>query len=269
MFRQLEQLNYGIIDCHVNVGKYIYIDLPENDTWDTFETAHLLLGNCDRFKIEAALVCNFESIFYNPSIGNAALSTIQQQTSGRLIGLATVHPLLKSAPSDLLHAIDVLKLHGLKLHPSYQRFTPTDSRVQPLFELCGAHNAPVMFHCGTTQASCHPEILAKVAQQHPKCTFIFAHMGGTNVHLTAEAIRKLDNVYLETSVSRPVFDPIRSVANRIGIGRLLFGSDFPCGSIQLELFRIFDAGFTDEELRLVLRDNFLSLFKRCGKLSFL
>jgi hypothetical protein len=44
-----------------------------------------------------------------------------------------------------------------------------------------------MIHCGTTNKASHPSTLARVARRFSGVQFVFAHMGGTNIHQTAEA----------------------------------------------------------------------------------
>jgi uncharacterized protein len=260
----VEQLGYEIIDAHTNVGKFPFLELPQNQSWDTEVTALNLLAEMDKTGVGTSIMCSFEGLFYNYHSANKKLASIQRQSGGRLHGFASVHPLIESAASDLAHAARDLGLRGLKLHPRVQQFDPTCAEVRDILEQCCELSLPVMFHCGTTHRSCHPTTLVQLAKDFPQILFVFAHMGGTNVHITVEAVYKLDNILLETSVSRPVFDPIRRAANSLGSDRILFGSDFPCGSVAVELFRILDAGFRDGDLKNILHDNALRLLSFSG-----
>jgi predicted TIM-barrel fold metal-dependent hydrolase len=261
----VRHLSFPLFDAHVNVARYPYLDLHDNEPWDFDESVQRLLTAMAECRVQKAFVCSFESICYNFVSGNRQLAEMQRNHVGRLYGLATVHPLMKSARDALSAAAGDQGLVGLKLHPVYQRFHPLCDDVHSLMELCAALRLPVMIHCGTTHAESSPELLTVLARRHPSVRFIFAHMGGTNCHKTAECVRDLDNVLVETSVSRPVFEPIIKVARTIGIGRIMFGSDFPCGSPSVEIARVLDCRFSDTELEQVLYSNAFNLLKDLGK----
>ena len=247
---QLAQVG-EIVDAHANVGAFRGCAMRHNAGLFR-DTVDALVGHMDVHGVRRAFVCSFDSILGADADGNRKLAGVQEEVEGRLYGFATVDPCCDSACSDLEYAAKVLRLRGLKLHPSLQQFDPRDHRVRSVLDLAGELQLPVMLHCGWTCENSSPPVLARIAKEHGNATFIFAHMGGVNVHKTAELVRPLDNVFLETSVSRAVFDPVHVVCRSVGSGRLMYGSDFPCGSMFVELCRILDAGLSSEQLGDVL-----------------
>lgn len=250
-----------INDAHMNIGKFPYFDFPDNTLWDSKESAEQLILKMNVNGINKAVVCSFESMFYDYNRGNRELSEIQKCFEDRLIALATVHPLIKTAKDDFINAIDVLGLKGIKLNSLYQRFNPLCKEVFDLLEICQSKNLPVMFHCGSLHKETSVDVLLQVAREFKTIPFILAHMGGTNPYLTAEKAYKFDNVFLETSVSSHVFNPIKSIVCKVGEDRVIYGSDFPCGSPSLEIFRILDANLTSTQIEKILYKNFERIFK--------
>jgi predicted TIM-barrel fold metal-dependent hydrolase len=122
-------------------------------------------------------------------------------------------------------------------------------------------NAPVLFHTGDESLSL-PQQFAKLAEEAPEATIILAHMGG--YHHTEDAIRiceKYDNLLLDTSAC-PYPLRIKEAIQRIGAGRVLFGSDGPGCNPALELKKIQRLGLSENEERLVLHDNIVSILER-------
>jgi predicted TIM-barrel fold metal-dependent hydrolase len=249
-----------IFDAHMNIGRFPYFDFTDNEEWDTYKSAEILINKMSSCGISKAVVCSFESMFYNYHKGNFDLGEIQKKHADKIIGLATVHPPVKSAMVDLENAVVNYKLKGLKLNPLYQRFNPLSSEVVDLMEFCESYRLPVMFHSGSLHKETSAETLGQLAGNFKEIPFIFAHMGGTNPYVTAEKVCMLDNVFLETSVSSHVFNPIKSIVGKVGAHRVLYGSDFPCGSPPLEIFRILDAGLNENEMELILYKNCENLF---------
>jgi predicted TIM-barrel fold metal-dependent hydrolase len=234
-----DDLGIDIVDAHVNVGVFEGLEL----------TAPSL---CDRMRetsVRSAVVCSLDALCRRERKGNDDLARLQRTHAGTLFGLATVHP---SDPPTLLDRAFSDGLVGLKLNPRLQNFDPVVARLDALLDICRSYDRPVMIHCGMARPATHPEALARIARRHPRVRFVFAHIGGTNTHLTVEEIASLDNVFVETSVSRHVYDPILRAVRRLGASRVMFGSDAPFGSLSIELYRVLASGLTDGELGEVL-----------------
>jgi len=78
-----------------------------------------------------------------------------------------------------------------------------------------------MFHTGTKHRESSPETMVELAKAHRRVTFIFAHMGGVNSHVMVDCVRRLDNVFLETSMSSPGFDAMHNAVKVLGNDRVL------------------------------------------------
>src|SRR3712207_3237329 len=91
---------------------------------------------------------------------------------------------------------------------------------------------------------------------------ILAYMGGYN-H-TEDAIRiceMYDNLFIDTSAC-PYLHRIKEAIHRLGEGGVLFGSDGSGCNPALELQKIRSLGLSENEERLVLHDNIVSILER-------
>src|SRR5690348_3614773 len=155
----------------------------------------------------------------------------------KLIGFAAVDPMQDNVHEVLEHAIDDLKLRGVKLAPIYQNIHPLDDRMWPVYEFCEKRNLPILIHQGTTfprKAPLKyslPILLEDVALKFPNLKMIIAHMGHPWIDETIVLIRKQPNFYADISALhyRPwQFYNALIIAKEYGVLRkLLFGSDFP------------------------------------------
>ncbi len=155
----------------------------------------------------------------------------------KVIGFAGVDPLHDKTRGTLEHAIDKLKLKGVKLGPIYQNIHPTDNRMTEIYEFCEAMNLPILIHQGTTFPRraplkyALPIQLEDVALQFPKLKMVIAHLGHPWIEDTLVLIRKQPNLYADISALhyRPwQFYQGLILAKEYGVlDKLLFGSDYP------------------------------------------
>ena len=129
---------------------------------------------------------------------------------------------------------------GAKLHCSYAR-SPTASRATvALLHEVGRRGRPLLIH---VDGADWDTALAEVARAHPRWKVILAHGGpGTTVRAASELVERTDNVFVELSTSFPDLPLIREVVQRVGRGRLLFGSDAPLLDAAYALGVYADAG---------------------------
>ncbi len=181
----------------------------------------------------------------------------------KLIGLGTLHPDSTDLKGDLEH-LKELGLHGVKLHPDIQKFKIDDYRCLKIYELCENENIPILMHTGDYRYDySNPNRLVPVLDIYKNLTIIGAHLGGWSVW--DEAVEKLSgypNFYVDSSSSLyelPV-DRATQIIRTYGIEKVLFGSDFPVFSPDIELERFMALPLTDNERRMILSENTLKLY---------
>jgi len=178
---------------------------------------------------------------------------------------------------------------GIKLHPGMFSFFPDDEVMFPAYEKCQALGLPVMADSGAWPT---PHILAefpspvavpvqhdvidygepknwaKVAKAFPRLKIVLAHLGSAWWDERVELAQKYPNVYFDTSqgFSAPDLIPhsphrglaeadVPRIFRKIGVDRILYGTDFPALASQPQLEQMMRIPLTDEEKQKILAQN--------------
>jgi predicted TIM-barrel fold metal-dependent hydrolase len=130
---------------------------------------------------------------------------------------------------------------GLKLHPILQRVPLNDRLTFAAVEAFAPHGLPVLFHCGYASYYLgaekererpeygHPRYARELVAAFPDVTFIAGHAGMFEVGDVIEMLAGFRNVRVDVSFRPP--DSIKELISVFGPERVLYGSDWPCGSM--------------------------------------
>ena len=117
--------------------------------------------------------------------GNERLAGIVAHHPDRFVGFAHHHPLAKDAPDQLEKALTELGHKGYKiLGPAVSR-PISDPSLFPLWEICQAHDVPVLIHFGILDGAVglagainiNPLALQDAAKAFPNVKFVLPHFG--------------------------------------------------------------------------------------------
>jgi len=157
----------------------------------------------------------------------------------KFVGFAAVDPRMPNCMDLLVHAIEDLKLKGVKFGPIYNGVSLLDPRLEPVYEYLQKNNLPLTMHMGTTygrNAPVHygrPLDVDTIALRYPDLKMIMAHMGHPWYEECIVVARKQPNVYCEVSALhyRPwQFYNILVCAQEYTItdrNKIFWGTDFP------------------------------------------
>jgi uncharacterized protein len=174
-------------------------------------------------------------------VPNELIAAYARDHPDRIIGWASVDPNEPDAIDQLDHAVNTLRLRGLKLGPAYQHFDPTDRRYWPFFARVQHLGIPIIWHQGTTFPSrarirwANPLWLEDISMDFPDIRMIVAHLGHPWEEDLVALIRKAPNVYADISAVH--YRPWRYwqamvTAMEYGVThKLLLASDFPSATI--------------------------------------
>ena len=144
----------------------------------------------------------------------------------RFIPCASINPHFGEEGQALFRrAVTEWGYRGLKLMPVHYAFRSAGNLADPLIRIAEELNVPVTIHSGNL--FCHPLEIAELAARFPKVTIIMDHMGYRyHVHEAVLGAERCPNLYLATTA---VFEPhfIRMAVQRLGAGRVVFGSNGP------------------------------------------
>jgi len=161
---------------------------------------------------------------------------------------------------------------GLKLHPSNCRFFPNDRRLWPAYRRCEEIGLPVINHAGIFGGDiqyAEPKHFAEVLAAFPQLTMVLAHMGRPYWEQVFDLVEQYPNVCLDTSTAicgspsyaAPPADEAVKLIRRIGVDRVMFGTDWPWfdPGRDLEFLRTLD--LSEGERRAILGENAVRILK--------
>jgi uncharacterized protein len=242
-----------VIDSHTHVDEY--------EAFGWFDPPEAIIELIDEAGIEKAIIMTYADA---PVLKPDALQYIHNACKNypdRLIPYARINPHVDNAAALLEEAIVDLKMKGLKIHQESVTAAAHHDSIIRLVRKASEFDAPVLFHSGDEALSL-PQQFTKLAEAVPEATIILAHMGG--YHHTDDAIQvceKYDNLLVDTSAC-PYPDKIKEAVERLGARRVLFGSDGPGCNPKLELQKIKRIGLSEDDERMVLHDNIMSILER-------
>lgn len=234
-----------IIDCHSHIWEYpghlsdafveeanarsrgyrLDLHTPPEKHWQAMK-------NVDR-----VIVFGMRAFHSGIVCPNEYIADYVQQHPEKIIGFASVDPIVDHVRAILEQAFDVLKLSGLKLGPIYQNIHPTDHRMMEIYEFCEARRIPILIHQGTTFPRkaplkfSFPVLLEDVALKFPELKMVIAHLGHPWIEDTLVLIRKQPHFYADISALhyRPwqFYNALILAKEYRVLDKLLFGSDFP------------------------------------------
>ena len=178
---------------------------------------------------------------------------------------------------------------GIKLHPGMFVFFPDDEVMFPAYEKCQELGLPVLADSATWPTPHvlveYPSPVALAAQQDvidygepknwtkvleafPKLTVVLAHLGSAWWDERIELAQKYSNIYFDTSQGfgapdRIPYSPHRGLAEadvprvfrKIGMEKILFGTDFPAIAPQPQIEQLLRLPLTDDEKRMIFAEN--------------
>ncbi|ALA20084.1 MULTISPECIES: amidohydrolase family protein [Chelatococcus] len=235
-----------IVDCHVNVYEDEQIlPLFTASTPKARPGEFTLKANPDVVyeamrDVDKAIVF---SLRYKDSIGidgdDEVTARAVAKYPDKLIGFAAVDPRRPDYMDLLVHAIEDLKLKGVKFGPIYNGVSLLDPRLEPVYEYLQRHNLPLTMHMGTTYGRNAPINYGRpldvdtIAMRYPDLKMVMAHMGHPWYEECIVVARKQPNVYCEVSALyyRPwQFYNILICAQEYLIterDKIFWGTDFP------------------------------------------
>jgi uncharacterized protein len=192
---------------------------------------------------------------------NEFIGSLAGSDDGTFIPFGTIHPDLPV--KENLASLRRYHIAGVKLHPLFQGFALDDPRIWALLEAFGA-DIPVIAHVGkggSAEANTRstPAMLASIVQAFPGLRLVACHFGGFHRLDEAEELLLGRPVMLETSwpprLAALDSGRVRSIIERHGADRVVFGSDWPMADPAAEIASIRELGLSPSAETGVLGGN--------------
>ena len=248
--RELQQLlpvDADIFDAHLHLGHDIDGMVGDYDQ---------LLEVMDSYEISRAFMFCLDEPDRHPSFSAANDRTLAfaERSNGRLIPFVRLD--LNESPIEEARRCLDAGARGIKLHPRAQKFTATDERLGPVFELAAERRVPILIHAGRGL----PPIadgLRSLVERNPGAKLILAHAGIADMQALAACMRGRQGVFFDTSTWSPV--DLLDFYRQIPPEQVVYASDYPYGqqpsSLLLSVKTAIRAGYNDDQLRLMLGGN--------------
>lgn len=246
-----------VVDCHSHMGPALYMNVPDAD-------AEGLVGVLDGLGVATACVSHSVAMVSDWRLGNDLCIEAVRRYPDRYFGYAIFNPRYPDQMEDELARCAAAGLRGLKVHPDFHNM-PVDSPLYDMvFERAQAENRAILCHYGagpSPRAGSH--LYKKVVERFPGATYIMAHSlpGMAAVDTAVEYFGKRENVFfcLANAFAEGV---IEYAAGKLGVERLLYGSDGCWGSMARRLGLICGTRLSEEEKRKVLGGNMRGIMAR-------
>jgi predicted TIM-barrel fold metal-dependent hydrolase len=236
-----------IFDAHLHLG---------HDIDGMIGDYEQLIELMDSYGISRAFMFCLDEPDRHPSFTAANDRTLAfaARSNGRLIPFVRLD--LNESPLDEARRCLDAGARGIKLHPRAQKFTATDERLGPVFELAAERRVPILIHAGRGL----PPIadgLRTLVERNPGTTLILAHAGIADMQALAACMRGRRGVFFDTSTWSPV--DLLDFYRQIPPEQVVYASDYPYGqqpsSLLLAVKTAVRAGYDEDQLRLMLAAN--------------
>jgi uncharacterized protein len=190
------------------------------------------------------------------------------QDSGRFyFPVCSVHPADGPAALDEVDRVAAAGAAWLKLHPNTQGFDVADPAVAAVVSRATELGLPVLFDAYSPWDANQPGKFVNLAMAVPESRLILAHAHGPGFPqlLVYDIVARYPwwgrNVWIDISVTAamlagsPFAEQLTWVLRKVGVDRVVFGSDYPVDDPLAAVRAVAELGFTDAEQAAVLHDN--------------
>jgi predicted TIM-barrel fold metal-dependent hydrolase len=177
-----------------------------------------------------------------------------ERSNGRLIPFVRLD--LNESPLEEARRCLDAGARGIKLHPRAQKFTATDERLGPVFELAAERRVPILIHAGRGLPPI-AEGLRALVDRYPEAPLILAHAGIADMAALAGCMRGRKGVFFDTSTWSPI--DLLDFYRQVPPEQVVYASDYPYvqqpGSLLIAVKTARRAGYSDDHLRGMLAGN--------------
>lgn len=198
---------------------------------------------------------------------NDAVLDLGREVPGFFFPVCSVHPADGEAAIEELVRVRSLGATWLKLHPNTQAFDVADPVVVPVVQLAGELGMAVLFDAYSPWDPAQPGKFVQLAIAAPDAKLILAHAHGHNFAalLVYDILAKYPwwdrRVWIDVSATStllaggPYVEQFRWVLRKVGVDRVLFGSDYPLDDPVAAVAAAEHLGFEQDELDRIFYQN--------------
>lgn len=242
-----------IFDVHGHYGKDTA--MLQNDAFDG------IVSTMDSVGVNAICLSANLAFESDNRLGNQLTLEAARKHPGRIYGYAVPTPWYDDLtdPEELI--LKNPEFLGIKIHSSIQKSSIQAPGYTCAYEIAHKHQLPLLFHAwGADQV----KQITTLAGTYRDAQIILGHSGFTdyNTKLAAiEAIRRYDNVFVDTAISSTYEGALEWIVNQVGANRVLYGSDLPFFDCRHTLGKIALSRLSEADKLKILSKNALQIFR--------
>jgi uncharacterized protein len=233
-----------IFDAHLHLGTDIDGMVGDYDQLEEI---------MERYGISRAFMFCLDEPDRHPAFSAANDRTLAfaERSAGRLIPFVRLD--LNETPIEEARRCLDAGARGIKLHPRAQKFTATDERLAPVFEIAAERRVPILIHGGRGLPPIAAGLRALV-DRYPEAILIIAHAGIADLAELARCMAGRKRVLFDTSTWSPI--DLLDFYRQVPPEQIVYASDYPYGqqpsSLLIAIKTARYAGYSDDQLRDVL-----------------
>jgi uncharacterized protein len=239
-----------VIDAHMHIGKFHNFLIPRSEASD-------LIASAGRIGIQRMYGSSIVALRGDAASGNSDALTFHGKYPDKFFPYIVFKPNYPEETNSTIALAETEKILQFKIHDDGNDIPYDDKRYFSLYEYANGTGAVILVH---TFGKKHVVPIIKVADEFPRIKILLGHSGITEEEIYSEAVRKHDNIWLETCSSFAWYGLIERLVAMAGAERVLFGTDMPFMSPDQQIGRVLFARITDEDKRKVLGLNAQNLF---------
>jgi predicted TIM-barrel fold metal-dependent hydrolase len=231
-----------MIDGHTFVGRSIYLE----------QSAEELIAEMDRLGVQTSVVvAPPPGPFYDEA--NALVQKAATRYTERLVPIFKANPHIEAEADKTRMALDN-GFRGIQLDPTNDGYGVSGDFLEPFVDLAAEFNVPVYIHSGDS-IFCPPEAISELAERFEGVAFV------TNTsRRSRRALKNRENLYLTTRPF-PTLAFQRGIADSFDLDRIIFASDSPMGSLEVELRAFEIAGIKGKIKEKIMGGNLLRIMR--------
>jgi len=208
--------------------------------------------------VDKAVVLNIATNAHQQKSVNDFAAAINE--SEDIISFGSVFP----DSEDVLYELERIKalgLKGVKLHPDYQGFSVDDEKMKPIYKKISQLGLITVFHAGHDYGFAPPYGATPDKMEKALSWFespvVAAHWGG--VGCFEETLKRLcgKDIYFDTSFGYSQMPKYyaQKIFDSHGADRLLFGTDSPWHTAEMELRLLNSLEISEEDMEKITHKN--------------
>jgi hypothetical protein len=234
-----------IIDVNTYIGHYPFRQMK-------YKTAADLVYLMDKYGIDKACVSNLHATYYkDPIRGNYELLEEIKPYADRLIPFAVLNPEYNQPMLDFDKCFKELGFKGLRLFPRQNGYKLDGDASVAMLKAAGEAKIPVHlpilledlrgYHPLDTPTELDAEEIKRAVVKAPDTDFILSN---AYFHMYAKTIEpackeRKGRIFYDIARTEPLFGSwMKELANTVGYGRLVFGTDAPLQNIPVQFIKL-------------------------------